>query len=208
VVRDTGLGMTPEVLEKVFDPFFTTKPIGQGTGLGLSMVHGFVNQSGGDITIASAPGEGSAVTIRLPIAHRAPAARSRPAETAPQHGSGETVLVVEDDAQVRMLVLEVLRELGYSVLEARDAGEALAQLERAPVDLLVSDVGLPGMDGRELAEMARSRAPGLRVLFMTGYAEHAQVRSSFLADGMDLVTKPFAIDALALKIREMMERRK
>jgi PAS domain S-box-containing protein len=203
VVRDTGVGIAADVLEKVFDPYFTTKPIGQGTGLGLSMVHGFVNQSGGDISISSTPGEGTTVTIRLPEAHEAPEARPRAPREEPA-GNGETVLVVEDDAQVRMLVLEVLREQGYSVLEAHNAQEALTLLEQVSVDLLVSDVGLPGMDGRQLAELARSRAPTLRVLFITGYAEHAQVRSSFLGEGMDLVIKPFEIDALAAKIREMM----
>ncbi|HYD87796.1 MAG TPA: PAS domain S-box protein [Vitreimonas sp.] len=204
VVSDTGLGMAPDVLEKVFDPFFTTKPIGQGTGLGLSMVHGFVMQSGGDIGITSAPGRGTVVTLLLPIADRSPEAQ-KPREEAAIEGAGETVLVVEDDPQVRMLVFEVLSELGYNVLEADDARQALAILDRRRVDLLVSDVGLPGLNGRQLAEMARARAPRLKVLFMTGYAEHAQVRSSFLDDGMELITKPFEIEELGAKIREVME---
>lgn len=204
VVSDTGAGMDAGVLEKAFDPFFTTKPIGQGTGLGLSMVHGFVNQSGGSITIASAPGKGTSVRLLLPVSRAAPAdTPTRNPDDIPS-GAGETVLVVEDDAQVRMLVLEVLRELGYATLEAQDAREALALLEQAKVDLLVSDVGLPGMNGRQLAELARARAPTLRVLFMTGYAEHARVRSSFLDKGMDLITKPFDLDVLADKVREMM----
>jgi PAS domain S-box-containing protein len=203
VVRDTGHGMAPDVLEKVFEPFFTTKPIGQGTGLGLSMVHGFVNQSGGSIAIASKPGEGATVTIRLPPADRGPPKVEHGARHVAE-GAGESVLVVEDDPQVRMLVLEVLNELGYRTLEAGDAPQALAQLENEHVDLLISDVGLPGLNGRQLAEMARSRAPGLRVLFMTGYAEHAKVRSSFLDAGMDLITKPFDIDVLAARIRSMM----
>lgn len=203
VVRDTGHGMAPDVLERAFEPFFTTKPIGQGTGLGLSMVHGFVNQSGGSIHIASAVGEGAEVTILLPLAGQRPPKVERSARHAAE-GAGETVLVVEDDPQVRMLVLDVLSELGYRTLEAADAPEALAQLEAAEVDLLISDVGLPGLNGRQLAEMARARAPDLRVLFMTGYAEHAQVRSTFLGAGMDLVIKPFELDALAAKIRSMM----
>lgn len=204
VVSDTGMGMDSSVLEKAFDPFFTTKPIGQGTGLGLSMVHGFVNQAGGSITISSAPGKGTSVCLLLPISHALPPEEHvRSADDVPS-GAGETVLVVEDDAQVRMLVLEVLRELGYSTLEAQDAREALTLLESAKVDLLVSDVGLPGMNGRQLADLARARAPELRVLFMTGYAEHARVRSSFLDKGMDLITKPFDLDALADKVREMM----
>ncbi|MGE0740359.1 MAG: PAS domain S-box protein [Hyphomonadaceae bacterium] len=202
-VRDTGVGMAPEVLEQVFEPFFTTKPIGQGTGLGLSMVHGFVKQSGGDVQIVSTPGAGAEVIMLLPATALSPEHKetARPAEKS---GAGETVLVVEDDAQVRMLVLEVLSELGYKALEAGDARAALALLERNKIDLMVSDVGLPGMNGRQLAEMARARAPSLKVLFMTGYAEHAQVRSTFLGEGMDLVTKPFELDALAAKIREMV----
>lgn len=204
VVSDTGAGMTPDVLEKVYDPFFTTKPIGQGTGLGLSMVHGFVKQSGGDIGITSAPGAGAVVTLLLPVAEEEPAVEERkPAEATPE-GEGERVLVVEDDAQVRMLVVDVLSDLGYKVLEARDAGEALALLDAESVDLLVSDVGLPGLSGRLLADMARARSPKLKVLFMTGYAEHAQVRSKFLGAGMDMITKPFELDALGVKIREVM----
>jgi len=202
-VRDTGVGMARDVLEKAFDPFFTTKPIGQGTGLGLSMVYGFVTQSGGNISISSAPGEGSTVTLSLPIADRAPAARDA-RRASEQLGAGETVLVVEDDKQVRLLVAEVLHELGYATLEANDSREALAHLERARVDLMVSDVGLPGLNGRQLADIARARAPDLKVLFMTGYAEHAKVRANFLGAGMDLITKPFEIEALAAKIREMM----
>jgi len=205
IVRDTGEGMAPDVLERVFDPFFTTKPIGQGTGLGLSMVHGFVNQCGGSIGIDSAPGQGATVTMLLPVATGRPEKLERRVQAAAA-GRGETVLVVEDDEQVRMLVLEVLGELGYTALEASDAPQALALLEQNHVDLLISDVGLPGLNGRQLADMARSRAPGLKVLFITGYAEHAQVRSSFLDAGMDLVSKPFEIDAFAAKIREMMPR--
>jgi len=203
VVRDTGVGMSPSVLAKVYDPFFTTKPIGQGTGLGLSMVHGFAKQSGGDINITSTLGKGTTVTMLLPLAQRKPEEEAGPRE-AVERGKGETVIVVEDDPQVRMLVVEVLNEIGYNVLQAADAPEALAQLELTSVDLLVSDVGLPGLNGRQLAEIARARSPGLKVLFMTGYAEHAQVRSTFLDSGMDLVAKPFDIDALAAKIRAMM----
>ena len=204
VVSDTGVGISAAVLEKVFDPFFTTKPMGQGTGLGLSMVHGFVKQSGGDIGISSVPGKGTVVTLLLPIATRLPDVEVESGPQASHEGAGETVLVVEDDPQVRLLVVEVLGELGYRVLEAKEGSQALALLDRARVDLLVSDVGLPGMNGRQLAEMARARSPRLKVLFMTGYAEHAQVRSSFLGDGMDLITKPFEIEQLGAKIREIM----
>jgi hypothetical protein len=203
-VTDTGLGMTPDVLAKVFDPFFTTKPIGQGTGLGLSMVHGFAKQSGGDVRIESEPGGGARVVLMLPQADEAASAPVRQSPTMAIEGAGETVLVVEDDPQVRMLVLELLKDLGYTALEARDAREALALLEQQHVDLIVSDVGLPGLNGRQLAEMARARSPGLKILFMTGYAEHAQVRSSCLGAGMDMITKPFAVDDLAAKIRAMV----
>ena len=204
-VTDTGVGMSRDVLDKVFDPFFTTKPIGQGTGLGLSMVHGFAKQSGGDVRIESAPGAGTTVTMLLPRATEVAVSEAKQAvgETA---GAGETVLVVEDDPQVRMLVLEILDDLGYAALEASDAREALTLLDQEHVDLLVSDVGLPGMNGRQLAEMARARLPHLRVLFMTGYAEHAKVRSSFLGEDMDLIAKPFEIDDLAMKIRAMVSR--
>lgn len=203
VVSDTGVGMTRDVLEKAYEPFFTTKPIGQGTGLGLSMVHGFVKQSGGDIGITSTPGKGTVVTLVLPVADETPALDERKPVEATQ-GAGERVLVVEDDAQVRMLVVDVLGDLGYKVLEAGDAREALALLDAERVDLLVSDVGLPGLSGRELADMARARSPKLKVLFMTGYAEHARVRSKFLGAGMDLITKPFELDALGAKVREVM----
>lgn len=206
IVSDTGVGMAPDVLEKVYDPFFTTKPIGQGTGLGLSMVHGFVKQAGGDIGITSAPGKGTTVTLLLPLSELEPHREERSSEPAPE-GAGETVLVVEDDPQVRMLVLDVLRDIGYEAYEAEDARGALALLDGRKVDLLVTDVGLPGMNGRQLAEMAMARSPSLKVLFMTGYAEHARVRANFLNPGMDIMTKPFEFDALAQKIREMIASR-
>jgi DNA-binding response OmpR family regulator len=202
-VQDTGEGMTSEVLEKVFDPFFTTKPMGQGTGLGLSMVYGFIRQSGGRIKIDSTPGNGTAVSLILPATRRGEAKREP--QQAATSGAGETVLVVEDDAQVRLLVMEVLKELGYRGLEAGDAQTALAQLEAAGrVDLIISDVGLPGLDGRRLAEHARERCPDVKVLFITGYAEHAAIRSEFLGPGMDMLTKPFAMEDLATKIRDMI----
>jgi CheY-like chemotaxis protein/anti-sigma regulatory factor (Ser/Thr protein kinase) len=204
IVTDTGVGMPPDVLAKVFDPFFTTKPIGQGTGLGLSMVHGFAKQTGGDVRIESEPGGGTRVVLFLPQATEAVGAPARQQQGDATQGEGETVLVVEDDPQVRMLVIELLKDLDYAALEAGDAREALALLDQQHVDLMVSDVGLPGLNGRQLAEMARARSPGLKILFMTGYAEHAQVRSSFLGADMDLITKPFEIDDLATKIRAMV----
>jgi len=203
VVSDNGDGMEMDVLAKAFDPFFTTKPIGEGTGLGLSMVHGFANQSGGDVRIMSTPGRGTIVTLLLPAASEAPA-EEEVAKVVVERGAGETVLVVEDDPQVRMLVVEVLSDLGYNPLEAGNAREGLALLEANSVDLLVSDVGLPGLNGRQLAEIARAHTPGLKVLFITGYAEHARVRSTFLEAGMEMMTKPFELEVLAAKIKSMM----
>ena len=202
VVTDTGIGIPPDVLAKVYDPFFTTKPAGEGTGLGLSMVHGFVNQTGGHVRIHSEPGNGTSVKLYLPIAEPRDEVAVPEAGELPM-GSGETVLVVEDDPSVRMLVLEVLHELGYTAHEAADAKEAMPILTSGRrIDLLVSDVGLPGINGRQLAVMARHHRPDLKVLFMTGYAESAAVRSGFLGEGMEMIVKPFALDVLASKIRD------
>ncbi|WP_027923787.1 PAS domain-containing sensor histidine kinase [Pseudomonas sp. URMO17WK12:I12] len=206
-VSDNGTGMTPSVLAKAFDPFFTTKPIGQGTGLGLSMIYGFAQQSGGHVSLFSLPGKGTSVRLYLPRLHAmepenvlVPVTGEAPAAIA-----GETVVLVEDDPAVRMLVLDLLNELGYHAHEAEDAKTALPLLESdLRVDLLVTDVGLPGMNGRQLAEIARQHRPDLKVLFMTGYAETAAERQGFLEEGMDMVAKPFSIDLLANKIRTMI----
>ncbi|WP_284943691.1 PAS domain-containing hybrid sensor histidine kinase/response regulator [Acidisoma cladoniae] len=205
-VSDTGVGMTRETLAKVFDPFFTTKPIGQGTGLGLSMIYGFVMQSNGHVRIESTVGQGTTVRLYLPRHHGASVQRPPQIVAKPiPKGSGETVLVVEDDPSVRLLVSEVLRELGYTSLEAADGQAALPVLtSNARLDLMVTDVGLPGLNGRQLAEIARQHRPKLKILFVTGYAEHALERGTFLGEGMEMVTKPFALDALASKIRDMI----
>ncbi|MCP2067853.1 UNVERIFIED_ORG: PAS domain S-box-containing protein [Pseudomonas reinekei] len=206
-VSDNGTGMTPSVLAKAFDPFFTTKPIGQGTGLGLSMIYGFAQQSGGHVSLFSLPGRGTSVRLYLPRLHSTEPEKvlSPVVGEAPAAIAGETVMLVEDDAAVRMLVLDLLRELGYRAHEAEDAKDALPVLESdLRVDLLVTDVGLPGMNGRQLAEIARQHRPELKVLFMTGYAEIAAERQGFLEEGMDMVTKPFSIDLLANKIRTMI----
>ncbi len=201
-ITDTGVGMPPEILAKVYDPFFTTKPAGEGTGLGLSMVHGFVNQSGGHVRIHSQPGHGTSVKLYLPVAEPAQE-QAAPESGEMPLGAGETVLVVEDDPSVRMLVLEVLHGLGYTAREAADAKEAMPILVSGQrIDLMVSDVGLPGINGRQLAVMARHHRPDLKVLFMTGYAESAAVRSGFLDEGMEMIVKPFALDLLASKIRD------
>jgi PAS domain S-box-containing protein len=207
-VTDTGSGMSPETLAKVFDPFFTTKPIGQGTGLGLSMVYGFARQSHGHVRISSEVGKGTTVRLYLPRHDHAEAraeVQPIPHHDMPQ-GTGETVLLVEDEPSVRLLLAEVLRELGYALIEAPDAEAALPILgSNARLDLMITDVGLPGLNGRQLAEIGRQHRPRLKVLFVTGYAEHATVRGDFLAPGMKMVTKPFSLEAVAITIREMIE---
>jgi CheY-like chemotaxis protein len=204
-VSDTGVGMPADVLTKVFDPFFTTKPLGQGTGLGLSMIYGFARQSGGHIRIDSTPGEGTVVELYLQRATRAEELEVVRLPTDAPRGEGETVLVVEDDATVRLLITEVLQELGYRYLEAPDGQAALKIVSsNAVIDLLISDVGLPGMNGRQLAEIARAHRPDLKVLFVTGYAENATMRSEFLEPGMQMMTKPFAMEALASTVRDLI----
>ena len=200
-VTDTGTGMAPSVLAKVFEPFFTTKPIGQGTGLGLSGIYGFAKQSGGHVRIHSQVGQGTTVRLFLPRDVTTPEAEVPLNVPDIPHGEGETVLVVEDDAAVRMIVLDELAELGYQTLEACDGPTALPILQSSrKIDLLLTDVGLPGMNGRQVAEIGRQHRPGLRVLFMTGYAEKAASRAKFLAPGMEMISKPFTMDALAARI--------
>jgi PAS domain S-box-containing protein len=207
-VTDTGFGMPPDVMARAFDPFFTTKPIGQGTGLGLSMIYGFLKQSEGHVRMASEVGRGTTVTMFLPRAEAD--AVAEPAETAaapaPRAGVGETVLVVEDEAAVRDLVVEVLSDLGYRALEASDGPSGLRLLQSSErIDLIVTDVGLPGLNGRQLVDQARLTRPALKVLFITGYAESATFGTGRLDPGMQMITKPFAIDALAARIRAMIE---
>jgi CheY-like chemotaxis protein len=201
--------MTPEVIAKAFDPFFTTKPLGVGTGLGLSMIYGFTRQSGGQVRIYSEPGEGTMVCLYLPR-HRGAAegTESMPdLADAPRTNAGETVLVVDDEPTVRMLVVEVLEELGYIPIEAADGAAGLKILQSGvPIDLLVTDVGLPGgMNGRQMADAARLVRPGLKTLFITGYAENAVVGNGLLDAGMHVMTKPFAMEALAARIRELIQ---
>ncbi|WP_426155544.1 ATP-binding protein [Pseudomonas sp. TSRC2-2] len=205
-VTDNGSGMPQSVVNRAFDPFFTTKPIGQGTGLGLSMIYGFSKQSRGHVSIDSEVDQGTTVRLYLP--------RFRGEEVeipvsdslqAPYAMDGETVLIVEDDPAVRVLVSAVLSELGYAFVEASDADGAVPILNSTQrIDLLISDVGLPGMNGRQLAEVGRQYRPGLKVLFITGYAEHAAVRGGFLDSGMQMITKPFTFDLLTAKVREMI----
>jgi CheY-like chemotaxis protein len=209
-VSDTGCGMSPETLAQVFEPFFTTKDVGKGTGLGLSQVYGFVRQSGGHIRIYSEPGEGTAVKIYLPrlmAEARLPAAGTARA-AAPVHGGVESILVVEDHDDLRAFSTGVLRELGYHVLEAANGRSALEVLQTEhDVHLLFTDVVLPeGMDGRRLADEAKRRRPGLKVLFTTGYTRNAIVHNGRLDAGVDLISKPFSFEALAAKVREILDR--
>ena len=206
-VTDTGAGMLPDVIARAFDPFFTTKPIGQGTGLGLSMVYGFVRQSGGQVRIHSQPGQGTTVCLFLPRhAVAADMDDGVDADAPLAAGQGETVLVVDDEPTVRMLVSDVLEELGYATLEAEDGASGLEILRSDKrIDLLVTDVGLPGgMNGRQVADAGRALRPGLNVLFITGYAENAALSEGQLEPGMQVLTKPFAMDELARRMRELL----
>lgn len=205
-VTDTGYGMPQSTINRAFDPFFTTKPIGQGTGLGLSMIYGFSKQSGGHVSIHSEVGKGTTVSLFLPrFSGELLQDTQVDAQHTPFARDGETVLIVEDDPAVRVLVSAVLSELGYAFVEASDADSAMPILDSGQrIDLLISDVGLPGMNGRQLAEIGRQYRPDLKVLFITGYAEHAAVRGGFLDPGMQMITKPFTFDLLTAKVREMI----
>ncbi len=205
-VSDNGAGMPATVITRAFEPFYTTKPIGQGTGLGLSMVYGFVKQAGGHARIYSELGHGTTITLYLPRDHSQgetePVAPLAPVERA---HSGESILVVEDEPSVREVIVSVLADHGYAYAEVGDAEAALALLDgKQHFDLLISDVGLPGLNGRQLAEIAMGKRPGLKVLFVTGYAEQAVVRNGLLGENMQMITKPFVIDDLANRIRAIL----
>ena len=198
--------MPPNVKARAFDPFYTTKPIGKGTGLGLSMIYGFVRQSDGAVTIDSELGKGTSIEICLPR-YKGDLVDAPAAESSGDHRAeaNEVVLIVEDEAVVRLLIVETLNDLGYQALETADSAAALRILQSPQrVDLLVSDIGLPGLNGRQLADAARVKRPRLKVLFVTGYAENA-AGSSFLEPDMEMIAKPFTMDMLASKIREMIE---
>jgi signal transduction histidine kinase/ActR/RegA family two-component response regulator len=207
-VTDTGAGMSPDISARAFDPFFTTKPIGQGTGLGLSMIYGFVKQSGGYVLLSSEEGHGTRASIYLPR-HFGTAEGGEGIEAAAtptQAEAGAVVLLVEDEVSVRMVIVEVLSDLGYTVLEAGNSQSALRTVEsRARIDLLVTDVGLPGgMNGRQLADAARVRRPSLKVLFLTGYAGSVAAGDGRMEQGMEIMSKPFALDKLVAKVQEMI----
>jgi PAS domain S-box-containing protein len=207
-VTDTGAGMSEDVIAKAFEPFFTTKPIGQGTGLGLSMIYGFARQSDGYATIYSEVGKGTTFKLYLPRHRGETPEEPVVPELTDNHvaESAETVLVIEDESVVRGLIVEVLSDLGYQAIEAADGPGGLEILQsRRPIDLLVTDIGLPGLNGRQVADAARVLRPELKILFMTGYAENAAVASGFLEPGMTMITKPFAMETLATRIREIIQ---
>jgi PAS domain S-box-containing protein len=205
-VTDTGTGMSAEVAARAFDPFFTTKPIGQGTGLGLSMIYGFARQSNGHASIDSKLGQGTSVKLYLPRHHGKNSAENAPGVNAGEHAAtGETVLVVEDEPVVRSVILEMLSDQGYRTIEAADGPAGLRLLRiNEQVDLLITDVGLPGMNGRQLADLARKSRPDLKILFITGYAESVAIADGFLQPGMEMITKPFDLDILSRRIRAML----
>jgi PAS domain S-box-containing protein len=208
-VTDTGTGMTPDVIEKAFDPFFTTKPIGMGTGLGLSMIYGFAKQSGGQVRIYSEVGQGTTVCIYLPRYYGEAALQSeeKPEGAVARSSTNETILLVDDEPSVRMLLTDVLEELGYRVIEAADSASGLKVLQsNVSIDLLISDVGLPGgMNGRQMADAGRLARPALKVLFITGYAENSVFGNGQLAPGMHVLSKPFPLEALAARVRHIIE---
>jgi len=208
-VSDTGTGMTDEVIARAFDPFFTTKPTGRGTGLGLSMIYGFVRQSGGQVRIYSEPGQGTTMCLYFPRHQGSVEDETSAVTETVERGFGETVLVVDDEATVRMLIAEVLSESFYNILEAGDGAAALKILETdRRVDLMITDVGLPGgMNGRQVADAARVLRKNLKVLFITGYAENAAIGGGHLDAGMEILAKPFAMSTLGNKVREMLEAR-
>jgi signal transduction histidine kinase/CheY-like chemotaxis protein len=208
-VSDTGVGIDKDTLEKVFEPFFTTKPIGEGTGLGLSMVYGFARQSHGHVRIYSEVGQGTMVCLYLPRHFgEVEAAEARPTADAPLLGSGgRSVLIVDDEPVIRMLVVDALEEMGFECAEAGDGPEGLAILERAErLDLLITDVGLPGgLNGRQVADRARELRPDLKVLFITGYAENAALNHGHIGPGTRVLTKPFSVGELTSRIESLLE---
>lgn len=206
-ISDTGIGMTPEIMDRAFDPFFTTKGVGKGSGLGLSMVHGFVKQSGGFIDICSETGVGTSVKLYLPRATVIEAAVPEKTPEARPKGGHETILMVEDDEDVRRMMMRILTRLGYQVFEAGDGPAALNLLKNVnPIDLLLTDVVLPGgMNGPQIAKAVRKIEPGIKILFMTGYIQNDVIPDGRLGENIHLINKPFSPSGLAMKVREVLQ---
>jgi CheY-like chemotaxis protein len=207
-VTDTGIGMDAETRSQIFEPFFTTKERGKGTGLGLSVVYGIVKQSGGSVWVYSEPGRGTTFKVYLPRVDEPVEGLELESAVQPVAGGTETVLVAEDDPAVREIVADVLTRKGYRVLRAPDGQTALemARAAAGEIHLLVTDIVMPGMTGRQLAEAFAIARPGVRVLYMSGYTDDAVVRQGVLAEGLPFLQKPFTPNALALKVREVLDR--
>ena len=207
-VSDNGMGMSAETIERAFDPFFTTKETGKGTGLGLSQVYGFVKQSKGHVRIYSEPGEGTTIKLYFPR-HDGEETMSADEQGDPERGRGETILIVEDDDGVREYASDILRDLNYQVIEAKDSASAMRLLEAdRPFDLMLTDVVLPGISGRALADEVIRRRPGAKVIFMTGYSRNAIVHQGRLDRGTELISKPLTEATVARKIRQVLDARR
>ena len=209
IVTDTGTGMDQETLGHIFEPFFTTKEVGEGTGLGLATVYGIVKQSGGFISVSSEPGHGSSFRIHLPLPGVEGKAESAP-ETGASGGGTESILVAEDEPSVRAILARLLREYGYTVLEARDGRHALELAEGAPAppDLVIADVVMPGMGGKQLAEALAARWSGIPVLFISGYAGFDAIRRGLMDQGREFIQKPLDPDTVAKKVRQILDARR
>jgi CheY-like chemotaxis protein len=206
-VSDSGAGMSAETIDRAFEPFFTTKEAGKGTGLGLSQVYGFMKQSGGHVKIYSEPGEGTTIKLYLPRREGDEIVASGDDDLNAERGGGETILIVEDDDGVRQYASEILRDLNYQVIEAKDSASALRLLDAdKKFDLLLTDVVLPGKNGRELADEVERRRPGTKIIFMTGYSRNAIVHQGRLDPGIELIPKPLTERVLARKIRQLLSR--
>ena len=208
-VTDTGTGIPPNILERVYEPFFTTKAEDKGTGLGLAMVYGFLKQSGGHVKIYSEIDEGTTIKVYLPRARSSASAGTESAMSVVGSLGSETIMVVEDEPDVRSYLVETLRDLNYNVREAPDGNAALALFDKDPkgVDLLLTDIVMPGLNGRELSDRLQRRQPSLKVLFMTGYSRNAIVHQGRLDPGVSLLQKPLTQTMLAAKIREVLDKR-
>ncbi len=207
-VSDTGTGMSPEIIAKAFDPFFSTKEVGKGTGLGLSQVHGFIKQSKGHVKVYSEVGHGTSIKVYLPRFYGDAVEKKAADQPAVQHGAAEIVLVVEDDDRMRGMTVASLNELGFTALEAETVDVALRLLESRPdIALLFTDIVMPNMNGRELADHALKLRPDLKILFTTGYTRNAIVHNGVIDAGVNYLAKPFTVDQLGAKVKQVLKQR-